>query len=74
MFFLCDLFILKPFRSDECFSLFVFAENKDDRVKLLGKDIDAKPRVRTHEEIIATYRKAEVMLNCYYWVLLPLSK
>lgn len=34
-------------------------KNKADREKLLGVDTDAKPRLRTREEIIATYRKTE---------------
>lgn len=44
------------------YSLFI-TEKLSERERLLGAPDDAKPRLRTREEIIAKYRKAEVFLT-----------
>ena len=40
---------------------FSAVEKVTEREKLLGADADAMPKLRSREEIIAKYRKAEVI-------------
>lgn len=40
---------------------YYLADTKTERQKLFDDDAEIKPRVRTREEIIATYRKTEVI-------------